>query len=127
MDELLQLLMSNPELAQQVAGMGVYDDRQALLSDQMKRAQVMRNAQGEPGFMAGRVYAGAGPLDAIATGMERARGARDVRRLEGEQKGLVDQDVQARQGLAAAMAQAMKARQQAPQTLPPIPYRNPGE
>jgi hypothetical protein len=126
-EDLAQLLESDPAALDQILQTGAVPARNKILDEQIARADAMRTAQ-MPGMRGGgRVVVAASPLEVLATGIDRYRGAKDVASLTAQQGGNLDALVGGRGAYLKALVDAQRRRQpvspdevptQAPQMAP---------
>ena len=84
-----------PEQLEQLIALGIIPDEQAGLNQQMDQANQLRNTPIPKGGMAGRVYVG-DPFGALAAGFDRYQGNKQIKQIQGQQKDLMDKQMQAR-------------------------------
>lgn len=99
---------------QQLVALGVIPDKQRALDQQMELANQLRTTPMPKGQMAGRVFVG-DPLGALAAGVERYQGNKQLKKLRGKQDELLNKQNAARM----AYVQALRGQQAQPQGAPP--------
>lgn len=90
LEALLARLGITREQLDAIAEAGTYDEANAYLSEQAQRAEAMRNTPMPEGRQVGRVFVASHPLEALAAGLSRARGAKDYATAMGERRSLID-------------------------------------
>jgi hypothetical protein len=111
-EELLMHLLTDPEMADQLAQMGLYGDKAALFGQDTKRADLQRGIASPEGRFVGSTYVAASPLEHLGVAMQRMAGQQNLSNARQAQEQLMSGDVAARKGLASAMAQAMRRRRE---------------
>lgn len=97
MDELAQALANaDPEMLRQAMEAGILDEKQALLADQMARAQALRGSKMPQGRMIGDVYVAPNMGENIGAALQQFAGWRDQNRIQGEQMDVLDQRIRDR-------------------------------
>ena len=87
--------MSEADIAD-LAQLGVLGEDLSENSRQMELAEGLRYAKAPEGRAAGRVFVAANPLEHLATGIDRYRGAKEMKRLEGERKDISGKQTEGR-------------------------------
>ena len=90
LDELLARLGITREQLDAIAEAGVFDEANSLYGEEAARADAMRNAPAPGMRQVGRVAVAAHPLEMLATGLQRAKGAKDYNAAMSERRALID-------------------------------------
>jgi len=125
---------ASPELIGKMAGVGAYPERQALLMEQMRRAQALASTPGAQGLHAGGTFVAASPLEHLGVALNRTLGQIQQGSITGAQRKLIEADQATREGIARIMAEAMRKyrqqqmpqQQQEPAQYEPSPYSGVG-
>lgn len=98
MDEEFSVDDLTEEELDELIALGVIPDKQAILTDQLKTAQALRD-RGSP-EMRGSPYSGyqtaANPLEMLAYGLDRRQAKKDIEKYRQDQQGLLGQQVRGR-------------------------------
>lgn len=92
-----------PEEIEQLAALGVSQDKLQALQGQIQQAEAMRDARGPDGIQAGRTYHAAHPLSHISNTVNNIRGHRRAQDLYGQQDQMIDQMGNTRQAMMSAI------------------------
>jgi hypothetical protein len=99
-----------PEQLQQLIELGVIPDEQQMLMKQMQSAQQLRDTPIPKGGMAGRVYV-ADPLGAVAAGVDRYQGHKQMQGLDQKYGATLDKQTAARSKYAQMIQQLRQPTQ----------------
>lgn len=119
--ETLMAMLSDPQMAEQLAQMGAYDDISRNLDKRAGLAEALASTPGAQGREVGRTYVASSPLEHIAGALQRGIGMHQLQGINAQRDAAVQGNVGAAKGLAAAMAQAMRARRAQSVGAPPTP------
>lgn len=120
-----------PEQLQALIELGIMPEELAGLDEQLAQADALRGTPMPEGQMAGRVFVAPNPLQYLAAGMDRYRGARDAKELRGQRKELLGKTTNSRMAYAQALMDALRGGggaqapaqpmqpQQPPSAMPP--------
>lgn len=103
MDDFQDLEDLDPALLEQLISMGVIDDQQGILAEQIAQADYMRSAPGPEGRDSGRIYTAANPLEHVGNFMQKYAAHRDLKDLRKQQQDLLQQQTQGRQDFLDAL------------------------
>lgn len=78
-----------PEQLQALIELGLAPEEMEALQQQMAQAEALRSSELPQGQMAGRVFVAPNPLQYLATGVDRYKGAKQMQGLEGQRKDLI--------------------------------------
>lgn len=93
----------SPEELQALMALGIMPEELSGLDSQIAQAQALRDSPMPQGQMAGRVHVAPSILQFAATGLDRYRGMKDLKGLQGQRKGLLDKTTDARMLYAEAL------------------------
>lgn len=105
-----------PEQLQQLIALGAIPDEQKDMDLQMIQAQKLRNTESPQGQLAGRVYVAANPLEHLAAGIDKYQGAKQMKKLYGQNRDMRTRQTDARMLYLQKM---MGAGGQPPMGTPP--------
>lgn len=103
MDDFLDLEDLSEEEIAQLMELGILDDQQGILSDQLAQAQAMRNAPGPQGRDSGRVYTAASPIEHAVHVYQGYKAGQDIKELADKQNAILDQQLQGRKSFLDAL------------------------
>jgi hypothetical protein len=94
---MLQNLQNmSPEDIQQVLGLGEIPDKQSLLMQQLKQANLLRNSDAPEGRYAGHMYVAPNPLEILGHVAQQYEGLKGQRDVDAQSKELMTQQTAGR-------------------------------
>lgn len=123
-EELLLQMLTDPELAKELAQMSAYGDTMGLQGEQAKRGAGLFGTPNAQGQHVGGTYVAASPLEHAGNTALRVIGAQKMNDADAARRSLISGDVNTRERFASALADAMRRSRQQPQ-IPVAPGRDP--